>query len=115
MQPSKEEEEKNNALARKEAELSETWRALLGLRPTEQSGEAAEAEGDPSQVQPLAADPWSHLINAQGMQSVDLQKIRLHDLYPDASDEDVEHALNLMREATGKLQALNDQQGEKGE
>jgi hypothetical protein len=40
------------------------------------------------------------------MQPVDLQKICLHDLHLSGDDEDVEHALNLMREATGQLPAF---------
>lgn len=81
--------------------LSATWRALLGLQ------DASKPTGEEIvQVEPLASDPWSHLQQAQGMQPVDLQKIRLHDLHLHGDDEDVEHALNLMREATGQLPAL---------
>jgi len=81
--------------------LSETWRALLGLQ------DASTPTGEEIvQVESLASDPWSHLQQAQGMQPVDLQKIRLHDLHLYGDDEDVEHALNLMREATGQLPAL---------
>lgn len=83
-------------------QLSETWRALLGLPGTDRS----EGE-DLVQVETLASDPWSHLQQAQGMQPVDLQKLRLHDLRLAGDDADVEHALNLMREATGQLPALD--------
>lgn len=83
-------------------QLSETWRALLGLQGSD------EPEGEnTARIETLASDPWSHLQQAQGMQPVDLQKIRLHDLHPAASDEDVEHALNIIREATGQLRALD--------
>lgn len=85
-----------------DAQLSEAWRALLGL----QDSDASKGD-DIAQVELLASDPWRHLQQAQGMQPVDLQKIRLHDLYPAASDEDVEHALNIIREATGQLPALD--------
>lgn len=110
MQSSNDKEKKNTSAGQNQ-ELSEAWRALLGLR----SSELDEAlEGDTAtQVQPLADDPWSHLIHSQGMQSVDLQKIHLHDLYPNATDDDVEHALNIMRESTGQLRAMNEQSGEK--
>jgi hypothetical protein len=81
--------------------LSETWRALLGLQGAEKP-----AGEEIVQVEPLASDPWSHLQQAQGMQPVDLQKICLHDLHLSGDDEDVEHALNLMREATGQLPAF---------
>lgn len=105
------EEDKNNVPAeqrlRQDLELSEAWRTLLGLQPSEQPEGTPEI--DPAaQVQPLPGDPWSRLLQAQGMQSVDLQKIHLHDLYPSVSDDDIEHALNLMREATGKLRSLNE-------
>lgn len=80
--------------------LSETWRALLGLQ------ESTPPAGEETTVEPLASDPWSHLQQAQGMQPVDLQKLRLHHPRPGGDDEDVEHALNLMREATGQLPAL---------
>lgn len=83
-------------------QLSEAWRALLGL----QSSDRPEGE-DAAQVEPLASDPWNRLQQAQGMQPVDLQKIRLHDLHQAANDEDVEHALNIIREATGQLPALD--------
>jgi hypothetical protein len=89
-------------------ELSEAWRALLG-QPAQEMQEGAI---DANLAEPLAGDPWRYLLNAQGMQTVDLQKVHLRDLYPEASDEDVEHALNLMREATGKLRALNEQKKE---
>jgi hypothetical protein len=77
--------------------------------PTEPEIGDLLAEEQPAPIQPLAGDPWSHLIQSQGMQAVDLQKVRLHDLYPAAGDEDVEHALNLMRESTGQLRALDKQ------
>jgi len=98
-------EEKKNTPAtqqsQQEAELSETWRALLGLQSS------TDAEGNPTtQVEPLAGDPWGHLIQSQGMQSIDLQKIHLHELHSATNDDDVEHALNIMREATGQLRAL---------
>ena len=85
-------------------QLSETWRDLLGLQA---AGEAKDApQADPAgQVQPLASDPWSHLQHAQGMQPVDLQNIRLHDLHAAATDDDVEHALDLMQEAAGNQSA----------
>ncbi len=109
---SPEEEKKNQRSADpQEVELSEAWRALLGLRPDGTRPNAGEAEPT-GQVQPLPGDPWGHLINAQGMQTVDLQKIQLHNLHPATNDEDVEHALNLMREATGPLQTLREQNKE---
>jgi hypothetical protein len=90
--------DKKNA-AQPETELSATWQALLGL------GEAKTSKADPAaSVQPLASDPWSSLLNARGMQPVDLQKAHLHKLRAQAkNDPDIEHALDIMREATGQL------------
>lgn len=105
-------EEKKNAPAKQDsqqdAELSETWRALLGL----QSAQGTE-DSPAVQVEPVAGDPWGHLIQSQGMQSIDLQKIHLHELYPAASDDDIEQALDIMRESTGHLRALDKQAREK--
>ena len=82
-------------------ELSEAWRALLGLQSTSATENGQQV--DPAaQVQPQASDPWNTLTHIQGMESVDLQKIRLRELHPAASDEDIEHALNLIQEATGQ-------------
>lgn len=89
-------------------ELSEAWRVLLGSQSLD------ESKADPAvQVQPLASDPWSSLLNSQGMQPIDLQKAHLHDLQKLLNDEDVEHALNIIREATGQLKALDGQAEEK--
>jgi hypothetical protein len=82
----------------KEVELSDAFRALLGM----QALEAAPQVDPAAQVQPLSSDPWSSLLHEQGMQAVDLQKIHLHDLHPAGNDDDVEQALNIMREATGQ-------------
>ena len=88
-------------------ELSEAFRALLGLQSPE--GPAGTQEVDPAaQVPPQASDPWSHLLQSQGMQSIDLQKLSLRDLRAVVNDDDdVEHALNVMREATGHLPAVD--------
>lgn len=81
-----------------ETELSDAWRALLGLQASE--GKEGAPQVDPAaQVLPLTSDPWSSLLHAQGMQAVDLQKIHLHDLHPALNNDDVEHALNIMQEA----------------
>ena len=95
--------------SQQKTELSEAWRALLGL-----SGDMQHSsQTDPAtQVQPLASDPWSHLVRAQGMQPVDLQKVHLHDLRSLTHDDDVEHALDLMQEANGQSASGNEKTGE---
>ncbi|MGH2478853.1 MAG: hypothetical protein ACRDHW_04255 [Ktedonobacteraceae bacterium] len=94
--------DKKRADAQPEVELSETWQVLLGKNG---SGETQTARIDPTaQVQPLSSDPWNALLNARGMQPVDLQKVRAQDLRALANnDPDIEQALNIMREATGQL------------
>lgn len=95
-------EDKKDA-APPDAELSATWQALLGL-------EMKTTKVDPATtVQPLASDPWSSLLNACGMQPVDLQKVHLHNLRTLANDDsDIEHALDIMREATGQLPSVKE-------
>ncbi|HEX7737123.1 MAG TPA: hypothetical protein VF458_19920 [Ktedonobacteraceae bacterium] len=80
-------------------ELSEAWRVLLGLQST--PAQEGETPLDPAaQVLPQASDPWNALLHVRGMESVDLQKIHLRELHPAASDEDIEHALNMIQEAS---------------
>lgn len=97
MHPS--DEEKKRAGEQPEKELSETWQALLGKNGP---GDIKTAGIDPTaQVQPLSSDPWNELLHAQGMQPIDLQKVRLQDLRTLAKhDPEIEQALDLMRENT---------------
>lgn len=79
-------------------ELSDAWRALLGLQATPTTADGQQV--DPAaQVLPQASDPWNTLVHAQGMETVDLQKVRLHTLRPADGDEEVEQALNIIQEA----------------
>lgn len=111
MQSSHEEDKKKSAAEQQhtEPELSDAWRALLGLQTGEKELEDGQSLDPAAQVPPLASDPWSSLLNAQGMQPVDLQKVHLHNLHAALQDNnDIEHALNIIREATGQLPALNE-------
>jgi len=82
-------------------EISEAWRSLLGLQSAHSKD--GRSQTDPAtQAQPQTGDPWNMLLQAKGMEAVDLQKIHLHALHPAASDEDIEHALNIIQEATGQ-------------
>lgn len=88
-------------------ELSDAWRTLLGLQASE--GKEGAPQVDPAaQVSPLSSDPWSSLLHAQGMQTVDLQKIHLHDLHPSVNNDDVEHALDIMQEANSQATSQNE-------
>jgi hypothetical protein len=107
MQSSNENNKKNSA-AQSNSELSEAWQALLGAQSTatpdvQQVQHLATpdvqhlATSEVQQVQQLVSDPWSNLLNSRGMQPVDLQKVRLP--HRQGDDHDVEHALDIMREA----------------
>lgn len=92
------ENEKKRIGARSEQELSDTWKELLG-----NSGVAPGKPVNPGQ--PLSNDPWNELLNAQGMQAVDLQRVHLHNLRTrSGDDQEVEQALDLMRESTEQQQ-----------
>ena len=98
-----------------EPELSEVWRTLLGMQSTnmqaqvddqqESQGDHKVTEGDheepgrPLWSPLLANDPWSHLVQTQGVQVVDLQQLRLHAAHVPLSDTDVEKVLKMMQEA----------------
>lgn len=95
--------------SQQDAELSEAWRALLGSRPSTASVPAPESQIDPAApVQPLNSDPWNLLLHVKGMEAVDLQKIHLHTRDSAANDADVEHALDIMQEATGQAAPQNE-------
>ncbi len=91
-----------------EPELSEVWRTLLGMQSTNmqaQVDDQQESQGDPQVTEGdhkepgLANDPWSHLVQTQGVQVVDLQQLRLHAEHVPLSDTDVEKVLKMMQEA----------------
>lgn len=82
----------------KEPELSEVWQQLLNRIPIEPEARLEQvAHYDTVVVQPLASDPWSALMNAQGVQIVDLQHVR-STLHLTPSERDVEQALHLVQE-----------------
>jgi hypothetical protein len=111
-----------------EPELSEVWRTLLGMQSTNiqaQADDQQESQGDhkvtggdhkglqndhkvtegdhkepgrPQGSPLLANDPWSHLVQTQGVQVVDLQQLRLHAAHVPLSDTDVEKVLKMMQE-----------------
>lgn len=108
--PKEKNDTKNVVQPEPDAELSATWQALLGL-PVK--GKEKARPNDPTApVQPLTGDPWNSLVNASGMQPVDLQQAHLHKLRAaigdDQDDHDIENALKIMREATGQLPVINE-------
>ncbi len=108
-------EEEAKKFSTQEPELSEAWRMLLGMQPADiqvQAGEqdglmddqersAGDHEGSPGDHEGsplLANDPWSHLVQAQGVQVIDLQQAHLHAIPTPLSDFDVEQALKMLQE-----------------
>src|SRR5260370_30210980 len=97
-----------------EPELREGWRMLVGMQSTnmqaqvddqqESQGDHKVTEGDHEGLQGdhkepgLANDPWSHLVQTQGVLVVDLQQLRLHAAHVPLSDIDVEKVLKMMQE-----------------
>ncbi len=67
-------------------ELSKTWLELLGKQI-----DAPLASN--SSIPALESDPWSSLVQAQGVKTVDLQKVHLP-----MSDSDVEQLLHNMQD-----------------
>ncbi|GCF08296.1 hypothetical protein [Dictyobacter arantiisoli] len=81
-------------------ELSAAWQELLGWRASKVMPEGTNSEdmGIPT----LESDPWSTLIQAKGVEIVDLDKTHLH-----LSAQEVEQMLRLMQEQST-------QQGDEG-
>jgi hypothetical protein len=77
--------------------LSDVWQKLLNRAPAE----AQSVADSPTVVPPLASDPWSELLQAQGIAIVDLQKEHLHTTHTLLNEQDVEEALHLMQEQDG--------------
>ena len=97
-----------------QAELSETWRELLGkqisvsgigsaswetdgdkdhLYLENRSSRDLDAESDEKAIPTLQSDPWRSLIQAKGVEIVDLHKTRLQ-----ISDQEVERILKVIQE-----------------
>jgi hypothetical protein len=80
--------------------LSEVWKELLGNKdshapdtPGAQPEKDKELVGDEVAIPTLESDPWRALIQAKGVEVVDLQKKRL-----EISDQEVEQMLDKMQE-----------------
>ena len=83
-------------------ELSEVWQELLGGRPIDSS---APATPDVAAVPTLESDPWRTLLQAKGVEIVDLQKFHLH-----MSAQDVEQMLQIMQERPAYNPSAGDSQ-----
>src|SRR5260370_22253201 len=109
MQSEDEEARKTHALddqVEQEPELSAAWRTLLGIQPTDMQVQAAGHQGVTEEQEGsigdykgsslLINDPWSQLVQTQGVQAVDLQQVRLYATDAPLSEMDLEQVLNMM-------------------
>jgi len=84
-----------------QAELSAAWQELLGRR-TPGASKQGPTDGerknkDQEDIPTLKSDPWSTLIQAKGVEIVDLHKARLQ-----ISDQEVEQMLEVMQEQSAQ-------------
>jgi hypothetical protein len=100
----REEDQRTDGLVKKieeRLELSAAWRELLGL---EASAPATSASSDQhsqpaAMVAPiLANDPWSALLQAKGIEVIDLQKLHTQTSRASLDERDVELALKDIQE-----------------
>lgn len=105
----------SNQRGLEEEELSEAWRELLGIEPSDALGtldaQVTPLTPDAQEVQPLASDPWHDLMHMKGMEQIDLQQIRSHEMAVLSEDSDVEQALHKMQEGVDKKPAEGSTQG----
>jgi hypothetical protein len=76
------------------AGLSDAWTELLGIH----SLGVQAVPNITAVVPPVASDPWNELLNAQGVQIIDLQQMRSHTIDAPLDDLDLEQALHFMQE-----------------
>lgn len=78
-------------------QLSPIWQELLGSRPSipskEQQVDDLAQDSPENGIPTLESDPWSTLIQAKGVEVVDLHKARLK-----ISAQEVEQMLQIMQE-----------------
>jgi hypothetical protein len=82
------EKQENRVLA--QDELSDTWRELLG---NSSAGAHSGITSGEATLPTLESDPWSTLLQAKGIEEVDLQQLHLP-----VSDQELERLLQIMQE-----------------
>ncbi|GCE18108.1 hypothetical protein [Dictyobacter kobayashii] len=94
-------QQSSNVPQGQQTELSATWQELLGRRapsvPGQGPGDREQPGKDPEVIPTLESDPWSTLIQAKGVEVVDLHKTRLQ-----ISDQEVEQMLEVMQEQSAQ-------------
>jgi hypothetical protein len=86
-----------------DSELSDIWRKLLGVY---ENGIASDPAGvtDHTAQSPVPApmpgvsDPWSELLQMQGVEVIDLQQCSPQTIQLSFSEQEVEQALQIMQE-----------------
>ena len=90
-----------SALDGQQIELSAAWQELLGRQTPgaskQSSGDSEHQDKDQGVIPTLESDPWSTLIQAKGVEIVDLHKTRLQ-----ISDQEVEQMLEVMQEQSAQ-------------
>jgi len=101
MQFQDEEETKNIFSTEKhmqQPELRNPWRRLLDAQHVQPRDQPIVQADDHEDSPLLANDPWNALLQAQGIEVVDLQQVRLHTVQASMDTPDVEQALDIMQE-----------------
>lgn len=86
-----------------ESELSDIWRKLLGVYENRIVSDSAGvtdhiAQSAVSAPVPGVADPWSELLQVQGVEVIDLQQCSPQTIQVSFSEQEVEQALQIMQE-----------------
>lgn len=87
-------------------ELSAVWQELLGGKPGDADTEEPAEEEAEAAIPTIESDPWSTLVHAKGVETVDLEKLHLH-----MSEQDVEQMLEVMREQPAQKAQDSDDRG----
>lgn len=82
-----------------QAELSNVWRELLGLRPGE-DGVPGSSVFSRQVIPTLEGDPWMKLLEAENIELLDLQQVHLP-----ISEGEVDEVLQLMQEQAAQDQS----------
>ncbi|GLV57597.1 hypothetical protein KDH_44330 [Dictyobacter sp. S3.2.2.5] len=101
MKDKKKRSQQDQNISDEQHELSTAWQELLGRRPPGELQQGADdierVEKDQESIPTLESDPWSTLIQAKGVEMVDLHKTRLQ-----ISDQEVEQMLEVMQEQSAQ-------------
>jgi hypothetical protein len=102
MQFQEEDEAKKNLSTERriqqQPEVSDPWLELLGGKNLDPQDSLAGQANDHEESLLLANDPWNDLLQAQGIEVVDLRRVRLHTIQVSLDNLEVEQALERMQE-----------------